>query len=69
MVKLRPAVQILVTAAGLERMGFHDPDFRNSPLVRLRVLDDLRRDGLVTETLEWATAPRAAHEPQTSYSP
>ena len=41
--------------AGLERMGFADPDFRNSRLVRLRVLDDLRRAGLVTETLEWAS--------------
>lgn len=39
---------------GLGRMGFHDPDFRNSTLVRLRVLDDLRRAGLVTESLEWA---------------
>ena len=47
-------------SAGLERMGFADPDFRTSPLVRLRVLDDLRRAGLVTEKLEWAqTAPVA----------
>jgi nucleoside-diphosphate-sugar epimerase len=48
-------------SAGLERMGFHDPDFRNSPLVRLRVLDDLRRAGLVTETLDWAAPRVGAH--------
>jgi hypothetical protein len=35
-------------------MGFNDPDFRNSSLMRLRVLDDLRRAGLVNESLEWA---------------
>ena len=41
-------------SAGLQRMGFADPDFRNSRLVRLRVLDDLRADGLLTDALEWA---------------
>jgi nucleoside-diphosphate-sugar epimerase len=40
-------------SAGLERMGFADPDFRNSELVRLRVLDDLRSAGLVSASLEW----------------
>jgi nucleoside-diphosphate-sugar epimerase len=43
-------------SAGLERMGFADPDFRNSELVRLRVLDDLREAGLVNGALEWAPA-------------
>jgi len=43
-------------AAGLERMQFADPDFRNSELVRLRVLDDLREAGLVNGALEWAPA-------------
>jgi nucleoside-diphosphate-sugar epimerase len=51
-VGLAEAIQDL--SAGLERMGFHDPDFRNSALMRLRVLDDLRRAGLVNESLEWA---------------
>jgi nucleoside-diphosphate-sugar epimerase len=51
-VGLAEAIQDL--SIGLERMGFGDPDFRTSPLMRLRVLDDLRRAGLVTETLEWA---------------
>ena len=41
-------------SAGLERMAFADPDFRNSRLVRLRVLDDLRAAGLLTDALEWA---------------
>ena len=55
-VGLQEAIEDL--SAGLARMGFDDPNFRDSPLVRLRVLDDLRRAGLVTETLEWAqTAP------------
>jgi nucleoside-diphosphate-sugar epimerase len=45
-------------SAGLERMGFADPDFRNSELVRLRVLEDLREDGLVNESLEWASEPQ-----------
>ena len=43
-------------SAGLERMGFADPDFRNSQLVRLRVLDDLREAGLVNGALEWVPA-------------
>jgi len=51
-VALAKAIEDL--SAGLERMSFHDPDFRNSTLVRLRVIGDLRRAGLVTEALEWA---------------
>jgi nucleoside-diphosphate-sugar epimerase len=51
------AAAIADLSAGLERMGFHDPDFRNSPLMRLRVLDELRAKGLVNESLEWAHAP------------
>jgi nucleoside-diphosphate-sugar epimerase len=43
-------------SAGLGRMGFHDPDFRNSELVRLRVLENLRGEGLVNEALEWSRA-------------
>jgi nucleoside-diphosphate-sugar epimerase len=38
---------------GLQRMGFSDPDFRNSTLVRLRVISDLRAGGLVDERLRW----------------
>jgi hypothetical protein len=51
-VSLTEAIEDL--SVGLKRMGFNDPDFRNSSLMRLRVLDDLRRAGLVNESLEWA---------------
>jgi len=53
-VSLPEAIEDL--SAGLERMGFADPDFRNSELVRLRVLDDLREAALVSSALEWAPA-------------
>jgi nucleoside-diphosphate-sugar epimerase len=43
--------------AGLEAMGFHDPDFRNSRLMRLKMLADLRAGGFLTELLEWTWKP------------
>ena len=46
-VGLREAIEDL--SEGLERMSFSDPDFRNSTLVRLRVMNDLRSEGLVTD--------------------
>lgn len=51
-VGLREAIEDL--SEGLERMNFSDPDFRNSRLVRLRVMNDLRSEGLVTDELRWA---------------
>jgi nucleoside-diphosphate-sugar epimerase len=39
--------------AGLETMRFIDVDFRNSRLMRLKVLTDLRNRGLLTEKLDW----------------
>lgn len=39
---------------GLEAMDFHDEDFRNSHLIRLKVLAGLRTRGLLTEDLRWA---------------
>jgi nucleoside-diphosphate-sugar epimerase len=53
-VGLQAAIEDL--SAGLERMGFSDPDFRNSTLARLRVMNDLRNEGLVTDELRWAPA-------------
>ena len=53
-VGLQAAIEDL--SAGLERMGFSDPDFRNSTLMRLRVMNDLRNEGLVTDELRWAPA-------------
>lgn len=41
---------------GLVAMGFADSDFRNSALIRLRVLADLQRRGLLTGALEWNDA-------------
>jgi nucleoside-diphosphate-sugar epimerase len=38
---------------GLEAMQFRDVEFRNSSLVRLRVLGDLERRNLLSSTLEW----------------
>ena len=38
---------------GLENMHFSDPDFRDSPFIRLRVLADLERRHLLSPTLEW----------------
>jgi nucleoside-diphosphate-sugar epimerase len=39
---------------GLEAMGFKDTNFRKSNFVRLNVLSELRKQGLLTETLEWS---------------
>jgi nucleoside-diphosphate-sugar epimerase len=39
---------------GLRRLRFADPDFRSSDLIRLNVLNRLRRDGLLTDDLSWA---------------
>jgi nucleoside-diphosphate-sugar epimerase len=38
---------------GLENMRFHDPDFRDSSFIRLRVLADLERRCLLSPMLEW----------------
>jgi nucleoside-diphosphate-sugar epimerase len=45
---------------GLRRIGFSDPDFRSSDLIRLNVLDRLRSSGLLDEELAWADVPRRA---------
>lgn len=41
--------------AGMRRMGFSDPDFRASPLIRLRVLQDHIASGRLSEALSWLT--------------
>jgi nucleoside-diphosphate-sugar epimerase len=38
---------------GLEKMKFDDYEFRNSKFMRLKVLMDLRNNGLLNETLNW----------------
>lgn len=43
-------------AAGLRAMGFADPDFRGSQLMRLNVLERLRGEGLLDGGLAWTGA-------------
>jgi nucleoside-diphosphate-sugar epimerase len=38
---------------GLTAMGFADPDFRSSQLIRLHVLDQLIRQGQLSQSLRW----------------
>jgi nucleoside-diphosphate-sugar epimerase len=38
---------------GLEAMGFNDEKFRDSNFMRLNMLNQLRRKGLLNENLEW----------------
>jgi nucleoside-diphosphate-sugar epimerase len=38
---------------GLQAMGFDDANFRNSPLIRLRILNRLQEKNLITEKLTW----------------
>jgi len=54
----QPQVDLITTAKelkdGLEAMEFRNGDFRNSRLMRLKVLTHLRNSNLLTENLEWA---------------
>ena len=45
---------ILELKAGLEAMHFHNADFRNSRLMRLKVLSELRGGNLLNDKLEWS---------------
>lgn len=53
----QPQVDLITTIQelkeGLEAMSFGDEDFRNSRFIRLKVLTDLRNQGLLTKELEW----------------
>ncbi|WP_174296497.1 NAD-dependent epimerase/dehydratase family protein [Sphingomonas bacterium] len=48
---LGDSIEALVT--GLRDLGFADPDFRNSPLIRLTVLKSLIAQGLLSDDLAW----------------
>lgn len=37
----------------LVAIGFNDPNYRESQLIRLKVIDNLKRKGLLNENLEW----------------
>ncbi len=39
--------------AGLKRMGFDDPDFRNSPFMRLKMLEGHIQAGRLSQSLNW----------------
>jgi nucleoside-diphosphate-sugar epimerase len=59
---LEEAIHGLVS--GLRQLGFNDTDFRRrSELVRLNVLNRLRRDGLLSDDLRWADATRPSTVP------
>jgi nucleoside-diphosphate-sugar epimerase len=47
---------------GLEAIGFRDPTFRNGWMIRLKMLDRLRNDGLLNERLDWEGRPRSVSE-------
>src|SRR5262245_50622386 len=56
----QPEVDLMTTIrelkAGLEGMGFSDPNFRFSKFMRLEVLRGLREKGLLDGNLEWTGA-------------
>lgn len=47
------AMAVAGLKAGLEKMGFNDAEFRNSPYIRLRILNDHMAAGRVDEDLNW----------------
>jgi nucleoside-diphosphate-sugar epimerase len=57
----QPQVDLATTIAdlrrGLEALGFADENFRASPLIRLHVLNEHRRQGRLSEDLSWARSP------------
>jgi nucleoside-diphosphate-sugar epimerase len=57
---------IVELQAGLEAVGFRDPAFRESWMIRLKVLDKLRDDGLLNGRLEWENRASTAREMATA---
>jgi nucleoside-diphosphate-sugar epimerase len=61
--KHQPQCDLLTTIAqlrdGLAGMNFADEDFRNSRFIRLNVLRNMQKNGLLTENLEWTTSRRS----------
>ena len=73
--KLAPSYQpqvdlpttVLELRQGLEQIGFSDSDFRNSSLVRLKVLSQLCSKGLLTDSLRWSNrSAKIAEVPATA---
>lgn len=61
-IDLRTAVEDLVE--GLQGMGFDNPEFRASPLIRLVVLKSLRERGLIDEQLVWTNQTHSSSSAQ-----
>ncbi len=59
------ADSIAALKAGLTRMGFSDPDFRNSQMIRLRVLEAHMAAGRLDPELVWQREP--AEEERQAY--
>jgi hypothetical protein len=57
---LRPSMSLDETVAelrrGLEAIDFADPDFRNSHLIRLKVIEDMQSRGLIDNLFHWRNA-------------
>ena len=53
----------------LLEMSFHDPAFRTSRLMRLRLLASLRGEGQLTSQLNWASLPRSISLPMPMVHP
>jgi nucleoside-diphosphate-sugar epimerase len=66
----QPTMNLFATIDELQKalvsMEFHDADFRNSDFIRLRVLQNFRERGLLTERLEWANKSSALTPPLAS---
>jgi nucleoside-diphosphate-sugar epimerase len=60
----QPQVDLATTVhelrAGLESMSFRDSNFRSSPYMRLEVLRQLQRQGLLDDQLAWRRRDRVA---------
>ncbi len=48
---------------GLQAIGFSDPDYRRSPLIRLKVLEGLMGSGALAEDLTWRAPARTGTGP------
>lgn len=67
----QPQCELRDTITGLQQgllaMNFHDPDFRNSHLIRLNVLKNLQAHDQLTEDLRWHDAVRPSRETSVSF--
>lgn len=50
--KLKPTIETLYKS--LNEMGFNDPNYRESNLIRLNVINDLKQSSLLDDNLNWS---------------